>query len=174
MLYDDIQFEEKRIRHQNWFPPRTPRPSVHGIMCMLLDINLDSQDNMCITFTSLVNAFTCLSKFHSPRSHRSSLTLPHFGVSLRSRVRGHRYVSGNQPLRFPNSLLPIAPATVRTNQFTNHHVPRRRHRFSHHPQCPFLLPGKSLPKAIIGFAKDVGALDAVPLHPNHVANPRHL
>jgi hypothetical protein len=164
MLYDDIQFEEKRIRHQNWFPPRTPRPSVHGIMCMLLDINLDSRDNMCITFTSLVNAFTCLSKFHSPRSHRSSLTLPHFGVSLRSRVRGHRYVSGNQPLRFPNALLPIAPATVRTNQFTNSskacqqtnpiskalspRQPKHQQPHSHSPSCSASPPPLLAPPAM--------------------------
>jgi hypothetical protein len=60
------------------------------------------------------------SKVHPRVFHaRDRSSLPHLGVSLRSRVRGHRYVRGKQPLRFLNSLLPIAPATVCTNQFTH-------------------------------------------------------
>jgi hypothetical protein len=105
-------------------------------------------------------------------------------------------------LRFPNSLLPIAPATFHINQSSHppktqlptkptskqlplinlntnhhthnrHHVPRRRHRFSHHPQHPSLLSGKPLSEAIIGFPKDVGGLDCFALHTNHIANPLH-
>lgn len=124
---------------------------------------------------SMSMQFTCnCPKFHSPRLGQRGSSLPHFDVTrLRSPIRQRTPAIASRPSVPGSSLLQIAQASSCNHQIINstislinltsnpssphqpipthhdhnrHHVPCRRHRFSHHPQRPPLLCGMTSPQ----------------------------